>query len=142
MDIPVRPPTLADVFKNIEDPVHARRFAEVLTRRIGAAPSGKYRHWDTLRHIQPPEGLSSDEWWAGVKFARYSSRREVPLFKDKNGRAFFYTLADPVLEMLHEIDRDASGHISVDGQIANPQTRGRYIQNSLIEEAITSSQLE
>ncbi len=142
MDIPVRPPTLTDIFKNIEDLVRGQRLVGVLTRSIGPAPGGKYRHWDTLRHIQPPDGLSSEEWWAGIKIARSLARREVPLLKDKNGRSFFYTLADPVLEMLHEIDRDASGRIAVSDQITNPQTRDRYIQSSLIEEAITSSQLE
>jgi Fic family protein len=44
--------------------------------------------------------------------------------------------------MLHAIDRDASGRIAVPDSITNPQTRDRYIQSSLIEEAITSSQLE
>ncbi len=142
MDIPIHPPTFADVLSRIKDLAHGQRLVEVLTLGIGPAPGGKYRHWDTLRHIKPPDGLSSEEWWAGIKFARFPARREVPLFKDKTGRSFFYTLADPVLEMLHEIDRDASGRIAVADQITNPQTRDRYIQSSLIEEAITSSQLE
>jgi len=142
MDIPVHPPTYADVLKNIKDPAHGQRLVEVFTLGISPAPGGKYRHWDTLRHIQPPNGLSSEEWWAGIKLARSLNRREVPLLRDKDGRSFFYTLADPVLEMLHEIDRDASGRIAVSDQITNPDTRDRYIQSSLIEEAITSSQLE
>ncbi|MGE0679798.1 MAG: Fic family protein [Candidatus Binatia bacterium] len=142
MDISVHPPTFADVLKSIKDPIHGQRLVEVLTLGISPAPGGKYRHSDTLRHIKPPDGLSSEEWWAGIKFARFPARREVPLFKDKTGRSFFYTLADPVLEMLQEIDRDASGRIAVADQITNPQTRDRYIQSSLIEEAITSSQLE
>lgn len=142
MDLPVQPPTFADVLKSLNDPLHGPRLIQVLMLGISPAPGGKYRHWDTLRHIKPPDGLSSEEWWAGVKFARFPARREVPLFKDKNGRSFFYTLADPVLELLHEIDRNTSGHIAVVDQITNPQTRDRYIQSSLIEEAITSSQLE
>jgi Fic family protein len=51
-------------------------------------------------------------------------------------------IADPVLEMLHAIDRDASGHVSASEQITNPHTKERYVQSSLVEEAITSSQLE
>lgn len=142
MNIPIHPLTFADILKSLNDPIHGPRLVEVLTLGIGPAPGGKYRHWDTLRHIKPPDGLSSEEWWAGIKFARFPARREAPLLKDKSGHPFFYTLADPVLELLHEIDKNASGHIAVADQITNPHTKDRYIQSSLIEEAITSSQLE
>ena len=62
--------------------------------------------------------------------------------KDKRGKSFAYSLADPVLEFLHEIDRDANGRMTAGGRIVNPQTRERHIESSLIEEAIASSQLE
>lgn len=142
MEIPVQPPTFLDTLRAMKEPAYAERMAEILSSGISPAPDGKYRHWGTLRHIQPPEGLTPEEWWAGIKFARSMARREVPLFKDKTGRPFFYSLVDIVLEMLHEIDRDASGRIATSAQMTNPQTRDRYIQSSLIEEAITSSQLE
>ncbi len=51
-------------------------------------------------------------------------------------------LADPVLSRLHGIDRDASGQIRPKTPIANPETRDTYLVSSLVEEAITSSQLE
>jgi Fic family protein len=51
-------------------------------------------------------------------------------------------MPDPVLELLHTIDRDASGRIALPEAIANTATRDRSLQSSLIEEAITSSQLE
>ncbi|HYN83282.1 MAG TPA: hypothetical protein VES88_17520 [Gemmatimonadaceae bacterium] len=44
--------------------------------------------------------------------------------------------------MLHKIDRDASGNIDGSEQVANPSTRNTYLFKSLVEEAITSSQLE
>ncbi|MGM0577631.1 MAG: Fic family protein [Myxococcota bacterium] len=44
--------------------------------------------------------------------------------------------------LAHEIDRDASGSITLSEEVTNTATRDRYIMNSLIEEAITSSQLE
>jgi Fic family protein len=108
---------------------------------IGSAPEGKYRHWDTLRHVAPPPGLTSEEWWAAIKFARSQAQRRIPL-KDRNGRSFVYSTPDPVLGFLHEIDRDASGRIALPEAITNPHTKDRYVQSSLIEEAITSSQLE
>ena len=44
--------------------------------------------------------------------------------------------------MLHQVDRDASGRIELPADVANTDARNRYLVNSLIEEAITSSQLE
>jgi len=44
--------------------------------------------------------------------------------------------------MLHRVDREASGQIQLPEPVTNPQTRDRYILNSLIEEAFTSSVLE
>ena len=139
MKIPATPPTLADLFSKVKDP---ERLGEVLARGISSSPQGKYRHWEKLKRLEPPDGLSSREWWTGIKFSRFQIRREVPLLQDKGGKPFTYSLADPVLELLHEIDRDASGRITTQDQITNPQTRDRYIERSFIEEAITSSQLE
>jgi Fic family protein len=51
-------------------------------------------------------------------------------------------MVDPVLERLSRIDREASGQIALPEQVTSRETRDRYIVNSLIEEAITSSQLE
>ncbi|MCB2263109.1 MAG: Fic family protein [Candidatus Thiosymbion ectosymbiont of Robbea hypermnestra] len=51
-------------------------------------------------------------------------------------------LVDPILSRLHGIDRDASGQIRLGAPIANPETRNTYLVSSLVEEAITSSQLE
>ena len=142
MKIPEHPPTLSDILTELNDPDRARRFANILSRGIiSPAPDGKYRHWETLKYLQPPEDLTPQEFWAGVKFARSQIRREIPL-RTTQGHPFCYMIADPVLEMLHAIDRDASGHISASEQITNPHTKERYVQSSLVEEAITSSQLE
>lgn len=104
-------------------------------------PNGKYRHWDKLRHLKPPADISSEEWWLGVKLARSNMRRTLPL-NDAAGLPFSYMMADPVQEMLHHIDQKAAGRIELAEEVTNSETRDRYIMNSLIEEAITSSQLE
>ncbi len=142
MKIPPTPPSYEEILSNLKEPARIKRMAEILLREgISSSPGEHYRHWENLSRIQPPEGLSPEEWWAAIKFARRQTRRTIPL-KDKDGRSFGYSLADPVLEFLHEIDRDASGRITTSDQVVNPQTRERYIESSLIEEAITSSQLE
>lgn len=115
--------------------------AKVLAMGVGPTAEGRYRHWDELRHLPPPEGLTSEEWWAGLKFARSQTEREIPL-EDRDGEPFRYSTPDSILKRLHEIDRDASGRIELPEAIASPQTKDRYVRSSLIEEAVTSSQLE
>jgi Fic family protein len=61
---------------------------------------------------------------------------------DRDGHAFTYTLPDALLESLAEFDRHASGTIQIDEQVTNEATRNTYLVSSLMEEAITSSQLE
>jgi Fic family protein len=117
------------------------RFGEILQAGITPTPRGKYYHWDKLRHLKPPEGLSSEEWWAGVKIARRQLRRVLPL-TTADGKPFTFAMVDPIQEMLHKIDQQAAGRIAIADEITNPETRDRYIFSSLVEESITSSQLE
>lgn len=102
---------------------------------------GKYLHWTELKYRKPPENLNHNLWWLGIKMARAQARKEIPL-KDTRGAHFSFCMPDTVLEMLHGIDSKASGRVAISDQVTNPDTRDRYIVNSLIEEAITSSQLE
>jgi Fic family protein len=103
--------------------------------------SDRYRHWDKLRHLEVPHGLSHREWWMLLKFQRTQEYRNCPLLSTRN-EPFRYTLADPTSEYLHDIDSRASGTIAVADPITNPEMKDRYLINSLVAEAITSSQLE
>lgn len=116
------------------------KFSEIL--KVPPDPDGKYLHWDELRHRDPPEGLTAKEWWYGVTIARRQAAKPLPLLKDDDGEPFVYVPTDRMLRQLHELDKNTSGRIQMNEAITNPQTRDRYIFNSLIEEAITSSQLE
>ena len=66
---------------------------------------------------------------------------EVPM-QDSHGFPFFYTMPPLVTEHLHEIDGRGAGRIAMPSAVTSPQTRTRFLVRSLIEEAITSSQLE
>jgi len=102
---------------------------------------GRYLHWDEIRHRTPPDGLSHEAWWAGIKLARNGLLKPLPLF-DKHDRPMLFGMPDPVLHALHSIDRQAAGQIAMPTQIVSREDRDRYLISSLIEEAITSSQLE
>ena len=104
-------------------------------------PNDKYLHWSNLRYRKPPAGLSSEDWWLAIKLARLSARHVLPL-ADKHGQPFAFTDSAYLNRMLHRVDRDAGGRIELPADLVNVDSRDRYLVNSLIEEAITSSQLE
>lgn len=136
MKEPTRPKQLSELLLR-----HPKGLTGILQAGITATPKGQYLHWDRLRHLTPPPGLNHEEWWLGVKLARSQLYRELPL-KDMAGRPFRYATPDVVHELLHKIDRRAGVRIELPEQILSPETRDRYIFSSLVEESITSSQLE
>jgi len=137
MKMPPPAPTLQDLF----DGDRVGRIPDLFTSNIGKLPENKYLHWSKLRHLDPPEGFSSEEWWIAVKMVRRSVRHVLPL-DDKVGRSFSFSDSGYLYRMLHEVDRDASGRIELPADVVTTDSRNRYLVNSLIEEAITSSQLE
>lgn len=142
MKLPLRPPDANQLFRDVlSRPGGLDLMSALLNSSLGPAPGGKYRHWDTFRHLGGDDGLSPEERWAALKIARRQLYQMLPL-KDAGGAPFRYALPGPALEMLHLIDRDASGTIQVSEEVTNPHTRDTYLVKSLVEEAITSSQLE
>ena len=65
----------------------------------------------------------------------------VPLH-DKCKRPFRFTVTDQLMEQLHTLDLTKHGSEGIPEEITDSKTRDRYLVSSLIEEAITSSQLE
>lgn len=141
MRMPARPPSTNKLLN--EQLVRSHDvFNAILVASADATTSRRYWHWDKIRHLKPPTGLTYEQWWVAMKLARLPLFKHAPL-KDASGHPFVFALPDPIPEMLHHIDQDAAGRIEVAEQkIANPATRDRYIVRSLVEEAITSSQLE
>ncbi|MCK4349246.1 MAG: Fic family protein, partial [Candidatus Krumholzibacteria bacterium] len=137
MKKPMSPPD----FKEILGSVDKREFLEILDKVTTPIIKGKYLHWDELRHRIPPDGLTHEQWWLGLKWHRVSAAKPVPL-EDIKGEGFHYMHTDPIFESLHQIDMGAGGYIQMPPEITNRETRDRYYISSLIEEAITSSQLE
>lgn len=102
---------------------------------------GRYLHWDKLRHLEPPEGITSNEWWCFIKLCRFAQTKPLP-FTSKIGKQFNYCVPDSVQAHLHWLDMNAAGTIQLQEPITHPQIRNTYLIKSLVEESITSSQLE
>lgn len=118
------------------------RILELMEQRSAIKEGAEYLHWDKVRHLSPPDGLNHKEWWFLIKFNRRSQLRDLPLL-DTKGRPFAYGTPDLVLRMLHYVDQRCSGEIKMAEVVtADAQARQHYLVNSLMEEAIRSSQLE
>ena len=138
MKIPQKPPDFIPLMQRVAtDP---QRFNQLLTSSSDSTSDG-YLHWDELRRRPPPDGLTHEEWWVAEKIPRNASAQMVPL-RDDSQRSFRYSLPALIQELLHRIDLNAGGRVGMPDQITNPETRDHYYVGSLIEEAITSSQLE
>src|ERR1700733_43978 len=138
MKKPETPPRFEDLLKSLRDP---SRMMKILSLGHEKPNVSRYLHWDQLRRYPPPAGLSSEEWWLGVKLQRSGALREIPL-SDSNQNSFKFCVPDLVMEKLHDIDCGSGAMINIPAPITNSQTRDQYIIRSLMEEAITSSQLE
>ncbi|MCP4552110.1 MAG: Fic family protein, partial [Bacteroidetes bacterium] len=76
-----------------------------------------------------------------TKMARQKILKKVPLV-DKKKHPFYFCVPDTIQKELHWLDQNAAGSIAMDQPITNPHTRDTYLISSLIEESISSSQLE
>jgi len=136
MKLPENAPSLDQVFQRLKPDE-----LQLVVQNASPLPAGRYLHWDELRFREPPEGLSHEMWWATVLFGRLPLMQKLPLL-DKHGVSFNFTTPSPVLIDLHHIDRDAAGQINNPAGVPIKEDPNRYLLTSLIEEAITSSQLE
>lgn len=142
MKLPATPPNPETLLQTLGTTANvAKRLIQIAMARFGPAPNHNYRHWDTLRHVKPPEGFTVEEWWLGIRIARQSLSRTLPIM-DCNDNPFFFTMTDPGLYYLRFIDSQASGAIDSPPALLNERERERHIKRSLIEEAIQSSRLE
>lgn len=103
-------------------------------------PRSEYLHWDVLRNKKPPIGLSKEHWWQAVKLSRsLVGTMQLPLM-DTEGKPFHWLFLPHWPSRLLKIQRstqESSATFSF-----GLGEGDRYLVNSLIEESISSSQLE
>lgn len=131
-------PSITEVMNRLDN----NALVATISARADPRTARSYLHWDKLRHLEPPEGLSSEQWWLKIKTAREADLRPLPL-TDPSGEPFRYGLLDSMMRSLHRIDQRCSGEVAMDEVVTSERQAGRrFLVNSLMEEAIRSSQLE
>jgi Fic family protein len=141
MKIPESPPVYEKIFtpKNLTEAFSFVDDTDInqLIRKANKA----YMGWEKLKHQEMPKGVKPVVAWLRLKLVRKSQTKQLPA-KDIMNKFFNYWLPDQVLEDLHVIDSFAGGQISLDEPIINKGSQTKYLIQSLMDEAISSSMLE
>lgn len=138
MKLPQTPPPFDTHFHKLST---ERRAQIMFFGPADKSTGGKYFHWNELRRRTPPNGLTAEEWWFAIKFWRTHELRPMPL-RDKHGRPFVFSAPDSLQKGLHEIDRGLGFALNLPESFMQPEVRDGYIVSALLQESITSSQLE
>ena len=102
----------------------------------------RYQHWNDLRRRPAPEGFSHEEYWYVLKLFRSGGYRRIGL-NDKSSHPFVFAQPNNLTELLHQIDRGLGLALGLPEALEKSSAnRDHYVVNTLMEEAITSSQLE
>jgi Fic family protein len=100
----------------------------------------RYLRWDDFRHrATEKDGLSVEEQWAAIRMGRAMRSQRIPLL-DTKGRAFTFFPTPKALGLLHQIDQHCGAGPSGSAMVREETSRDQF--DSLMEEALTSSQLE
>lgn len=136
MKIPEKAPDLEKILKEPFSPKLAYSILDLVRKA-----NNEYLYWDDFKHQPMPEGVTPESAWAVLKASRLFQTRYVSL-SDSNGRPFGYWLPDCVHKEIHFIDQKAGGSFLVDDPAVRSEEKQRYMIRSLVDEAISSSQIE
>ncbi|HIE9225657.1 TPA: Fic family protein [Klebsiella pneumoniae] len=102
---------------------------------------GRYLHWSQLKWRVPSK--EANDIWLAIKFNRHHLKKNIGLL-DKSNNGFHYIIHDSLEPKLHKIVQLGAGRIAaVAGAQASNNIKQNYLVSSLLmEEAITSAQLE
>lgn len=103
--------------------------------------NAEYLHWDKFRYQALPNGIAPEAAWALVKIARLTNRENINV-KDEYGNPFSIFLTKEHMKCLSFIDSYTSGTIVTGESMPDETSKERLVINGLIEEAISSSQIE
>ena len=118
---------------------------EQILKSIQRTIQPKYLHWKDIKYtdlLSEEFGNNKEVFWAIVKFYRkfQTSRKKSPIC-DQNGVFFTWGGLNHYDKLLHEIDLDMSKYLLNFPDISK-KDHLEYQKSGIIEEAITSAQLE
>ncbi|MDP2218168.1 MAG: Fic family protein [Methanolobus sp.] len=134
MKIPQKAPDMWEIVRR--NPELLLMFVDPQMQDLVAKYNREYVHWEELRHRKLP--VEAEKLWALIKSARTLQAKRVEFGE----WTFRYVLSGDTLRRLHLLDTKGAGYLESGPGGVSVADRKRYIVNSLMEEAIASSQLE
>ncbi len=135
MKIPEKPPDYKkeaerrDVFRLLKD----RDISELVKKA-----NERYYYWDELKYRIPNKCVSPKQVWSIVKVMRNFQYNDL----DFGNQTYHYVITDEIARKLHKFDLHLAGNIETLSGDFPMKGDKKFILNSLMEEAIASSQLE
>jgi len=142
MKKPQKPPDIAGSFTD-EYHEFVNRFYQggdegtKISRLIRKYNEQEYIHWDDLRRKNIP--YDPKNFWYAIRTIRSTKYREVRIGNEK----FWFSMPEIFHKQLHLIDKASPASFDwLFAEIPGEANKKQYLINSLMEEAIASSQLE
>ena len=139
-----KPLSLMSLWKSIpqDDP---ELFFHLLSKYKVTDSKGRYHHWDKFKWRVDEEDDEKLAWLA-TKIARKAVSKPLTVLQAQNESFFSYCIPNSLLAQLHQIDTMTGGGYTLSNSnflISSDTEKNKYLVKSLMmEEAITSSQLE
>ena len=124
--------------------------AEEITQAVGEdayrnyliSAQNQYEPWEKTSFHAAGKGLDPELAWALIKAQRTFNARPLPL-TDERGRPLRFWLTDVAQREIMSVDQELAGQfVRSTSRAVTGEQRSQYIFNSVMEEAIASSQLE
>ena len=136
MKIPESPPkitpsNLSEALRYLKD----ETFQPVIKKAID-----NYLYWSDFKYKTSTDQIEPEILWTIVNLNRNLNAETIKI-SDVPGFEFKYNLTTNILQQLHELDLNLGGGPGSQDLIPDSD-KSRYLINSLMEEAIASSQLE
>ncbi len=100
-----------------------------------------YYYWDKVKMQPLTAEYDKKEVWAFLRFRRHMNSSPSPVL-DLTEKPFTFWLTDEIQKNLHLIDQSTGGNLGLWDPGADKKASAKYMVSSLMEEAITSSQIE
>ena len=97
----------------------------------------QYLYWDKVKYTKTQGNINPEVLWSAVKFSRKIHSKEIVFGHYK----FYYFLTHHIQKELHYLDLNIGGQLRANSIIPEGEKK-KHLINSIMEEAIASSQIE